>query len=148
MASTQPTLPSRALLEAKNPMEKHRFFTVEQRGEAIVAEIVESHLQGETMAEFLKLELLQIVEKNSPQVVIISFRNVKIVSTSIVSFLLFVNKRFSGMGIPLKLGGMSESLRHIFQTLRLDGSVFKILYQMLMAWKRSTWVPPYIFNSH
>ena len=107
-------------------MAQNRFFSVEQRGDAIIAEIVESQLQGETMAEFLKLELLQIVESRSPQVVIISFRNVKIVSTSIVSFLIYANKRFSGMGIPLKLGAMSDSLRHIFQTLRLDGSVFSI----------------------
>ncbi len=107
-------------------MTQYRFFRVERNGEAVIAEIIESQLQGETMAEFLKLELIQIVETESPQVVIVNFRNVKIVSTSIISFLIYVHKRFSGMGIPLKLAAMSDSLRHIFQTLRLEGSVFSI----------------------
>lgn len=106
--------------------DQYRFFVVDQREHALVAEIVDSQLQGETVAEFLKLELLKILDTYSPSVVVLDFRNVKIVSTSVISCFLFVNSRLASRGTKLKLAGMSDTLRHIFKTLQLDGTVFQI----------------------
>ena len=107
-------------------MESYRFFVVDQQDAGVVAQIVDSHLQGETVAEFLKLELLKIVDDLSPQMTVVDFRNVNIVSTSVISCFLYVNSRLGTRGIKLKLAGMSETLRHIFRTLQLDGTVLQI----------------------
>ena len=52
----------------------YRFFIIDHRQQALVAQIVDSQLQGETVAEFLKLELMKIIdamyksaETNEPQ---------------------------------------------------------------------------------
>ena len=94
-------------------MHQFRFFKVEQDGTAVVAHIVDSHLQGQTMGELLKLELLRIADELSPSLMIVAFENVTIVSTNIVSSLIYANQRLGGVGIPMKLCSMSDGLLHI-----------------------------------
>ena len=107
-------------------MHKSRFYNVEDHGDWIVAQIVDPYLQGDALAECLKLELLQVVEANSPRLVVLDFQNVKLVSSLAVSSLLTVNQRLASMGVHLKMCSMNDSLRQLFRTLRLDGSLFKI----------------------
>ncbi|MDG2382160.1 MAG: STAS domain-containing protein [Pirellulaceae bacterium] len=104
----------------------YRFFVVDVHENALVAQIVDSHLQGETSAELLKLELLKIIDDSSPDVLVLDFCNVKIVGTWVISCFLYVNSRMASRGSKLKLAGMSETLRSIFKTLRLDDTVFQI----------------------
>ena len=112
--------------QAVRGMDQSRFYDVEERDGAMIARIVDPYLQGDALAECLKLELLQIVEVQSPQLVVIDFQNVKLVSSLAVSSLLTVNQRLAAMGVYLKMCSMNDSLRQLFRTLRLDGSLFKI----------------------
>ena len=107
-------------------MQKNRYYRVEEQGDSVIAQIVDAHLQGDALAECLKLELLQIVAERSPRLVVIDFQNVKLISSLAIASLLTVNQRLAGMGVYLKMCSMNDSLRQLFRTLRLDGSLFKI----------------------
>jgi anti-anti-sigma regulatory factor len=105
----------------------YRFFTTERLGDAIVARPVDIYLQGTTLAELIKLELLQIVEDTPSKSVIVDFQNVKLVSSSVISSLLGVKRQLTVAGIPFLLCGMSDSLRYVFRTLNMDSTVFSIV---------------------
>ncbi len=107
-------------------MPGYRFFAIEQTGPAVVARAVDSYLQGTTLAELWKLELQEIGERDDVQEVIVDFREVKMISSSIVSSLLGIKRQMGIHEKSLKLCGMSDSLRHVFRTLNMDGTVFDI----------------------
>jgi anti-anti-sigma factor len=108
-------------------MSAFRFFTTEQLGDAIVARPVDPYLQGTALAELLKLELLQITETSGCKSAIVDLHNVKLISSSVISSLLGVKRQLGASGIPFILCGMSDSLRHVFRTLNMDGNVFRIV---------------------
>ena len=124
-------------------MQKSRYYLVESHGDAIVVQIVDAYLQGDALAECLKLELLQIVDHTAPKLVVIDFRNVKLIGSLAVSSLLTVNQRLAGAGIFLKLCSMNDQLRQLFRTLRLDGSVFRIVATVSEALEGPAGSPTY-----
>ena len=103
----------------------HRYFSVDRTDEAIVAQIVDAHLNGAALADFIKEELLEMLE-DDPKTLIIDFQNVKSVSSSTISSFLLIAKRMRTSNARLAFCSMSESLRSIFKTLKLDGSAFAI----------------------
>ena len=105
---------------------KYRFFLIHPEGSAIVARPVDAHLQGTALAEMLKLELMQIADSSECQVLVINFEGVKLISSAVISSLLGVKRHLSVSHRTLKLCGMSESVRFVFRTLNMDGSVFEI----------------------
>jgi anti-anti-sigma regulatory factor len=108
-------------------MSAFRFFTVEQVGDATIARPVDAHLQGTALAELVKLELMQIFETTGCKTAIVDFFNVKLVSSSVISSLLGVKRQLSASGVSFFLCGMSNSLRYVFHTLNMDGTVFQIV---------------------
>lgn len=108
-------------------MSAFRFFTTEQLGDATVARPVDPYLQGTALAELLKLELLQIMESTGCKTAVVDLHNVKLISSSVISSLLGVKRQLAASGIPFTLCGMSDSLRHVFRTLNMDGNVFRIM---------------------
>lgn len=108
-------------------MTAYRFFTTEQIGEVTVASPVDPYLQGTALAELLRHELLKIVDLAGAQTVVVDFRNVKLVSSSVISSLLGVQRNLSAASKAFLLCGMSDSLRHVFRTLNLDGTIFTIV---------------------
>ena len=129
--------------QAHRIMQKNRYYRVEEQGDTIIAQIVDPNLQGDALAECLRLELLQIVAERSPKLVVIDFQNVKLVSSLAIASLLTVNQRLASMGVYLKMCSMNESLRHLFRTLRLDGSLFKIYATMSDALSAPMGSPTY-----
>jgi anti-anti-sigma regulatory factor len=107
-------------------MQPYRYYLLEQRDAAIIATFVDAYLQGEMLAELLRHELFEIADQLSPKVVVLDFRNVKIVSTSFISSLLLIQRRLGVDGTQLRLADMSDTLQNIFQTLRLKGEVLTI----------------------
>ena len=85
------------------------------------------YLQGSALAELVKLELMQIIDSSDATVAIVDFENVKLISSSVISGLLSVKRHLAAANISLKLCGMSESLRHVFRTLNMDGTIFTIV---------------------
>ncbi len=108
-------------------MSGFRFFTIEQVGDTVIARPVDPYLQGTALAELVKLELLQITESTGCKAAVIDFQNVKLISSSVISSLLGVKRQLASSGIPFTLCGMTDSLRHVFRTLNMDGTVFQIV---------------------
>jgi anti-anti-sigma factor len=123
-----------------------RFFTIEQAGDATIARPVDPHLQGTAVAELIKLELMQIFESTGCKTAIIDLHNVKLISSSVISSLLGVKRHLTVNGIPFVLCGMSESLRYVFRTLNMDGSVFNIVDTVEEALSSTDKSPAYYSN--
>ena len=107
-------------------MSNYRFFMLEVTEDAVVARAVDQHLQGTTLAELIKLELMQIIESMPDKNLVIDFQNVKLVSSSVISSLLGVKRYLTAAQRSMKLCSMTDSLRHVFKTLNMDGTVFEI----------------------
>ncbi len=103
----------------------HRYFSVNRTDDAIVAEIVDAHLNGAALADFIKQEMLEMLE-DEPKTLIIDFKNVKSLSSSTISSFLQIANRMRSSNARLAFCAMSESLRGIFKTLKLDGTAFRI----------------------
>jgi len=114
-------------------MSAFRFFTIEQIGDAVVARPVDQYLQGTALAELVKLELLQITETTGCKAAVVDFRNVKLISSSVISSLLGVKRHLNAHHIPFTLCGMSESLRYVFRSLNMDGTIFQIVENVSAA---------------
>ncbi|MCA9147860.1 MAG: STAS domain-containing protein [Planctomycetales bacterium] len=108
------------------PMTTYRFFTTEQIDDTVVTRPVDPYLQGTALAELLKLELLQIVESTGCKAAVVDFTNVKLISSSVISSLLGVKRQLNANQVPFTLCGMSDSLRYVFRSLNMDGSIFQI----------------------
>lgn len=105
----------------------YRFFTIQQQGSAVIARPVDLILQGTTLAEMIKLELMQIADVTHCDLLVVDFDRVKLVSSSVISSLLGVKRHLASTNGRLKLCGMSESLRYVFKSLNMDGTVFEIV---------------------
>lgn len=103
----------------------HRYFSVDRTDDAIVAQIVEAHLNGAALADFIKQELEEMLQTD-PKAIVIDFQNVKSVSSSTINSFLQIASRTRTTDARLLFCHMSDSLRSIFKTLKLDGSVFQI----------------------
>tara|TARA_B100000674_G_C37728124_1_gene863028 strand:+ start:282 stop:710 length:429 start_codon:yes stop_codon:yes gene_type:complete len=109
-----------------NSMGAYRYFVAEKRDDTLIAQLIDSHLQGDMVAEQLKQELLQAVDAESPKMVVIDLRNVDIISTMVISTFLYANSRLGASGIKFKLTELSQPLRQIFRELHLDGAILQI----------------------
>ena len=121
-------------------MKNSRYFNVSRSENVITAEIVDSYLSGGTMSELIRLELAKILEL-SPEILIIDFRNVKLIGTGTIDGFLQIIRRTAIGKTQLMFCCMSDSLRAVFKTLNLDGTVFKIYEtaQEALAAKRFTY---------
>lgn len=105
-------------------MQTYQFFTIENHGDVTLARAVDTHLQGLAQAEFVKEELIQIMQLTARRLVI-DFQNVRMISSAVISALLVVKGRAVNEGKQLSVT-MTDSLRAVFSTLNLDGTVFQI----------------------
>ena len=108
------------------PLPGYRFVTTETVNDTTIVQAVDPYLQGTTVAELVKLELAQIVEASPNQNLIIDLGNVKMISSSVISSLLALKRQLATEGVSLRLCSMSESLRYVFKTLNMDGTIFDI----------------------
>ena len=105
-------------------MQAYRHFTIENHGHATVARAVDTQLQGSAQAEFVKAELIQILQ-STPQRLVIDLHNVKLISSLVISSLLVVKSRAASDGKQLVVT-MADSLRTLFGVLNLDRTVLSI----------------------
>lgn len=107
-------------------MSTYRFFSAEQIDDTVVLRPVDRYLQGTALAELLKLELLQIADSTSCKAAVVDFTEVKLISSSVISSLLGVKRQLNSNHVPFTLCGMSDSLRYVFKSLNMDGTIFQI----------------------
>ena len=108
------------------PMPGYRFFTTRAIDDTTIVQAVDPYLQGTTVAELVKLELAQIVKSSPNQHLVIDLANVKMISSSVISSLLALKRQLAAGEVSLRLCCMSESLRYVFKTLNMDGTIFDI----------------------
>ena len=104
-------------------MDSYRYFAIEQKIDAIIARAVDSYLDSAIHTNFARQELLQIIDRLEPKTLVIDLQNVKRISSSMIEALLVMQSR--GMKTNIRLT-MTESLRSVFQTLKLDRTTFRI----------------------
>ena len=107
-------------------MSGYRFFTTKTIGDATVVQAIDPYLQGTTVAELIKLELSQIAQNVPTKDLVVDLHNVKMISSSVISSLLATKRQLAASGVALKLCSMSDSLRYVFKTLNMDGTIFDI----------------------
>lgn len=71
-------------------------------------------------------ELLEAIARQDQKKLIVSFAEVGRCSTDVINVLILAKKRLLAEGGELKLCEMSPNIRHTYQMLNLDGTVFRI----------------------
>ena len=66
------------------------------------------------------------MEDRTPEMLVIDFQNVKILSSTVISSLLICKRYAVRTKTQIILCEMSRSLRNIFRSLKLDGTEFTI----------------------
>ena len=74
----------------------------------------------------LRRELVEFVEQQRPQKLLVLFSRVEYCSTALVSALLMVKDRVESEDGLIKLSGLSDTAREVFENLKLAGTVFDI----------------------
>ena len=107
-------------------MTSSRYFRIESDGDPAVIVLTEPRLHGDVIGEVLRIELNQLVRDTRPNRLIIDFQNVTMISSSVISALVSVKKSLEEWGASLVLRAMAPPIRDVWQTLRLEGTVFDI----------------------
>ncbi len=98
---------------------------VEEKGDVLVANILGKSLLDSAVIRELSGELMAVVA-DRPHKLVVRFAEVSRCSTEVINVLLQAKKRLLTDGGDLHICEMSESIRHTFRILNLDGTVFAI----------------------
>ena len=127
-------------------MDRYRYFKIERVGDAVIARIVDSQLVG-SIAEFLRLELRQLLKSPDFRTLIIDFEKVRMISSSSIQSLLHARDRCFDADVDIRLASMSSSVLYVFETLNLVGTVFRI-HESIDEALGSSQSSPTFFDKH
>lgn len=85
----------------------------------------DARILDETKLEQLSRDLLELLNKTTEERVILDFRNVKFMSSSMLGKLIQVNKKAGEFKVKLKFCGIDPEIRQVFKITKLD-KVFDI----------------------
>src|SRR6187431_197242 len=85
----------------------------------------DARILDETKLEELGRELLETLNKTTEERVILDFRNVKFMSSSMLGKLIQVNKKAGEFKVKLKFCSIDPEIRQVFKITKLD-KVFDI----------------------
>ena len=88
----------------------------------IVGEVLLDPLAVREMSD----ELMEAITRHEQRRLLVSFSEVARCSTDVINALLLAKKRLLAEGGELKLCEMAPNIRHTYQMLNLDGTVFRI----------------------
>jgi anti-anti-sigma factor len=80
----------------------------------------DARILDETKLEELGRELAETLNKTTEERVILDFRNVKFMSSSMLSKLVGVNRKASEFKVKLKLCSIDSEIRQVFKITKLD----------------------------
>ncbi len=107
-------------------MQRYRYFQIDVAAGGVIVRITEPQLYGHVVGEVLKAELSQLISTTHPKRLLIDFQHVKVMSSSVIEALISVKKQLDQLGRQLKLCAMPVSIREIYRTMQLEGSIFEI----------------------
>ncbi len=99
---------------------------LQQRKNVLVAILSDQTILSADVVRELTHELLAAIDQTTCQRVVVSFDQVSRCSTEVINLLLLAKKRLLADGRDIHLCAMSESIRHTYRLLNLDGTVFVI----------------------
>jgi anti-anti-sigma factor len=85
----------------------------------------DARILDETKLEQLSRDLLEMLNKTTEERVVLDFRNVKFMSSSMLGKLIQVNKKAGEFKVKLKLCSIDPEIRQVFKITKLD-KVFDI----------------------
>ncbi len=85
----------------------------------------DARILDETKLEQLGRDLVEMLEKSTEERVILDFRNVRFMSSSMLGKLVLVNKKAAEFKVKLKLCSIDSEIRQVFKITKLD-KVFEI----------------------
>jgi anti-anti-sigma factor len=80
----------------------------------------DSRILDETKLEEIGRELTEMLNKTTEERVILDFRNVKFMSSSMLSKLVAVNRKAGEFKVKLKLCSIDPEIRQVFKITKLD----------------------------
>lgn len=98
----------------------------EEYGDVLVLRMLGESLLDILAVQEMSEELMEIVGSRKRRKLLVSFAEVGRCSTDVINALLLAKKRLLSEGGELRLCEMSESIRHTYRILNLDGTVFRI----------------------
>ena len=85
-----------------------------------VIEFLEARILDQLMIDKIKNEILAMVEEAGLPKFVISFENVKYISSAVLGMLMTVNKHVLAKKGELRLAAIDQSLMEVFTLTRLD----------------------------
>lgn len=107
-------------------MEEFRYIRVEKFAGSIIVRFTEADLNGETIAECIRLEVDHVLMFERPTKLIVDFTNVRSISSSVISTLLVIRKKLAERRIPMALCSVPVPILEIYRTLQLEGTLFQV----------------------
>ncbi len=107
-------------------MNEYRYIQAEKKDHSMVICFAEQNLEGETLAECIRLEIDQLLQGESPDKLIVDFTNVRRISSLVISTLLLVRQKLSTRRIPVVLCSLPVPILEIYRTLQLAGTQFQV----------------------
>jgi anti-anti-sigma regulatory factor len=104
----------------------YRYFITEESTQAIIVHITESRMSSEVISEIFRLELARLVADTAPRNLIVDFHSVTMISSSFISALIVLRNQLDRDRVSLLLCDMPVSIREVYRTLNLEGTVFDI----------------------
>lgn len=98
---------------------------VQRIGDAHVIEFMETNILDQIVIERIKEQILGVIEKAGHPKILISFENVKHISSAMLGTLMAVNKAVKAASGELRLCSIDKNLMEVFKLTRLD-KVLKI----------------------
>ena len=98
---------------------------VQRIGEVHIIEFMETNILDQIVIERIKEQMLGVIEKAGHPKILISFENVKHISSAMLGTLMAVNKAVKSAKGELRLSSIDKNLMEFFKLARLD-KVLKI----------------------
>lgn len=93
---------------------------VQRRTDVQIVEFLETRILDQLAIDQIKNEILTMVENSGVPKFIISFENVRYISSAVLGMLMTVNKQIAARHGQLRLAAIDNSLMEVFRLTRLD----------------------------
>ena len=116
-------------------METYDHLKLQQLGVLTVVHLADRTLSRRSDADALIDELCELIVKERPRYLLINFGFVAFCSSELINALIDVRSLVAAKGGQLKVCGVRDEIRCVFQALGLDGPIFDIHDSALSAIK-------------
>jgi len=107
-------------------MDEFRYIRVERVDGSLVVRFTESNLRDNAIAECIRLEVDQVMQREHPIKLIVDFTDVRSIASPVISALLVLREKAVAESISFGLCNVPVPIREIYRTLQLEGTRFVV----------------------